>query len=112
MLDNMKNHLYATLAAFGLASFEHVETVLKCVALAAAIVVSVLDHLRRSRRKVYPRAKKKLPVVVPLLFLLAGVVSGCSTAGTADVVKALGSDTNHVRVELKTLTGSVTVERN
>lgn len=96
----MKNHLFATLAAMTVASFENVETVLKCVALLAAICFSALDYFRRARRKTYPRKKSthKIPAALILLALLCCV--GCSSTNVTRLTGALAKDTNSVALKI------------
>lgn len=110
----MKTTAIASLIAIAAIDLARLEQILRIAAYLMPIVVGVVHALRRPpRRESKPRrTQSTLPLAVAgcALALLFG--SGCVKSSMAELVRAVGSDTNAVSISVRSPWGTVEVHRN
>lgn len=110
----MKHTALTSLYALALADLAGTEQVLRIAALLAPIVVAIVQAFRRPPRREPRRTRSKLPIVLVAALLTSIVVlgSGCVKSSMAELVRAMGSDTNAVTIDVRSPWGTVEVRRN
>jgi uncharacterized BrkB/YihY/UPF0761 family membrane protein len=87
---------------------------LRFAALLAPIIVGIVHCLRRPPRREPKRTRSKLPLAVMAAAVVVALCTGtgCMKSSLAQLVQAMGSDTNAVSIDVRSPWGSVNVRRN
>lgn len=110
----MKHTLVASLCAMAVADMTAIEQWMRIAALVAPLVVAIVHAIRRPPRREQKerRSVKRVASTLPLLMLAFALMPGCTSLDVARTVRALGSDTNAVSVQVRSPWGSIDVQRN
>lgn len=110
----MKNTALLSLFAFAFSDLAKVEILLRILVLLVPIAVGIVQAVRRPPRRENrtKRTQSKLPLGIAACALCLLFGSGCVKSSMAELVRAMGSDTNAVSISVRSPWGTVDVRRN